>query len=263
MIEKYNIPIEYVKSVAKGYHKGFIFQGEPGIGKTHITKETLNNIGVSFIESRGVSSPLALYEFLYEYKDYNGVLLFDDINGLINNQNAFSLLISALWDGLVSWNTTDKMQVEKSFNFNSRIIIITNKLNGTSSDIIKSRCLTYELYLSRSEKLELMRQIAQKDGDLTESESLRIVNFIEANTDEETLFDLRTQYKITQLCLYDPLNWEDLAIPLLKRRHEVEAYLYALKDTKTTREAEQIFIQNTGLSRRTFYNIKQQMKGGF
>lgn len=188
VIDNYKLPIEYLKSIARGYNKAFIFLGSCGIGKSFITRQTLTKEGVEFVESRGVNSPLGFYQFLYENNHKDTILVLDDIAGLLENSNAYSILLGVLWEGIASWNSTSgKLKIPKQFIFNGRIIIIANKLKGelkeffemSNADIVKSRCLTFNLKMTQEEIIKMMYCIAkQKHNHLTEYERLNIVRVL-------------------------------------------------------------------------------------
>lgn len=260
IIDKYKIPTEYIKSVASGFNNAFIFLGSQGLGKSYLTRQILAKSKTDFVESRGVNSPLALYNFIYDYNDKNKVLVFDDVASLVNNDNAFCILLGVLWDRIVSWNsTTAKLKIPKQFLFNGRVIIICNKLDGEKAEIVKSRCLTYNLEMTREEKLEMMYLIAKQKADLSLDERNKIVDFIKKNTDKSSCFDLRTQNKIEQLYLYDKQNWKSLAKPLLVKNNEIEILLSCLNNFDTIRQAEKSFVELSGLSRATFYRLKKSL----
>jgi len=267
--DKYKIPIEYIKSVARGYNKAFIFLGGCGLGKSYITRQILAKENIKFIESRGVNSPLGFYQFLYENNRKDLVLVLDDVSGLIDNPNAYSILLGVLWEGLASWNsTTAKLKIPKQFVFNGRIIIIANRLKGelnefvkdNNAEVVKSRCLTYRIELSREEKIKMMYEIAKQDHkELTEEERVKIVDFIKKNTSQATEgFDLRTQFKIERLFLYDRENWKELAKPLLPSNRVIEVLEYCLANSNSIKDAQRQFSDETGLGRSTFYNLKVQ-----
>lgn len=258
--DKYKIPIEYIKSVANGYNKAFIFLGSAGIGKSFVTRQTLAKEGVKFVESRGVNSPLGFYQFLYENNQKDLTIVFDDVSGLVDNPNAFSILLGVLWEGLASWNSTsEKLKIPKQFIFKGRIIIIANKLSGSNTDIVKSRCLTYLLEMNREDILKMMFLIAkQPHPKLNEDERIKIVEFIKESSDNSTdNFDLRTQYKIEQLYLYDKKDWKELAKPLLLKNNVIEFLEFCLENNNSVKQAERQFCNEIGLSRRQFYNLKK------
>jgi len=261
-IKNYVIPREYIKSVIKGYNKSFIFIGGAGTGKTHLTRQTLTKEQANFIENKGVNSPLALYIFLYENNEKDLTLVFDDTAGLINNPNAYTILLNVLWEGFAEWNTTsEKLKVPKKFKFKGKIIFITNKLSGENTEILKSRCLVYHLRLRKKDLIRMMYIIAkQEHKELSKEERFKIVDFIKENTDNSTLnFDLRTQQKIENLYLYDKENWEKLSIPLLTKDDELELLMACIKTNNKMKEAQEEWSSETGGSRRKFFYLKKEI----
>lgn len=258
---KYKIPKEYITSVAKGFHKAMIFLGSAGIGKSFLTRQVLARLNVNFVESRGVNSPLGLYEFLYENRDEDKVIVFDDTCGLINSPFAYSILLGILWEGIATWNSTsDKLKVPKKFIFNGKIIIIANKLEGENSEVVKSRCLTYELKMNRDELIEMMYEIAKnKHEKLSLKERNDIVDFIKENTNKSMRFDLRTQQKIEQLYLYDKNNWKELSLPLLERDEDYSFLIECLDKHRSVKSAEIEWCRATGRHRATFYRMKKEL----
>ncbi len=261
MIKQHEIPSEYIKSVARGYNRSFIFIGSAGTGKTYLTRQILTEEKSDFIENRGVNSPMALYNFLYENNRKDLTLVFDDTAGLINNPNAYSLLLNVLWEGFAEWNTTsDKLKIPKKFKFVGKIIFITNKLNGENANILKSRCLVYNLKLSNNDLINMMYNIANQKHKISKEERIRIVDFIKKNTNESTTnLDLRTQQKIENLYLYDKEQWEKLSRPLFIKDDELEFLIACIKTNNTLKQAETEWTTQTGKSRRSFYNYKQQI----
>ncbi len=262
IIKEYEIPKDYIKSVARNFNKSFIFIGGAGLGKTYLTRQILMKEKSKFVENRGVNSPLALYNFLYENNKKDLIIVFDDTAGLINNPNAYSILLNVLWEGFAEWNTTsDKLKTPKKFKFNGKIIFITNKLNGENADILKSRCLVYNLKLKNKDLIKMMYIIAkQKHKKLSKDERFKIVDFIKENTDDSSLnFDLRTQQKIENLYLYDKDKWEKLSKPLLNKSDDLEFLMACVKSNNTMRGAEREWINYTGKSRRTFYAYKKEI----
>jgi hypothetical protein len=270
VIEKYKTPIEFIKSVVKGDNKAFIFLGSCGLGKSYLTRQILAKENAKFIESRGVCSPLGLYQFLYENNDENLTIVFDDVSGLLENPNANSLLLGILWGGTASWNSTSgKLKIPKQFIFNGKIVVIANKLKGdlsefidklNNSDIIKSRCLTYTIDLTKEELIEMMYNIAKlPHKKLTKEERFAIVDFIKDNS-SRTLkgLDLRTQVKAENLYLYDKGNWKALVLPLLPKCDILDILDREIKGNNSIKEACARFCEETGACRRTFYNLKKK-----
>jgi|TARA_R100000750_G_scaffold47_1_gene104 hypothetical protein len=253
---KYKTPSNFIKSVARGFNKSFIFLGNCGIGKTYLTKKILIEEGVDFRESSGVITPLALYKFLYENNREDLILVFDDVSSLINNLNSYGIFLGALYGGVVKWESTRENNLPSQFNFVGKIIIIANKI---TSHIIRSRCLTHEMNFKYEDKINMMEIISKQSHKvLSIEERTRIFNFIKDNTNKDNLnFDLRTQYKAEQFFLYDKENWKENILSLLKKS-EMELLIACINKFDTTKEAQEEWCKETGNSRRKFFYLKQQ-----
>lgn len=244
----FEIPIEYTKSVIKGYHNSFIFLGKQGQGKTTIVLKTLKKEKADYIYHSGISTPRALFEFLYHHRD-GKTIVFDDCAGLINNFYAFSILLSALWSStnkrIINWNSTKsaKVSIPSKYIFNSKIIVITNKMPLTDyADIVLSRCLTYEINLSYKEIIKMMYAIGDRE----------VVDEIKNHSSEATKnFDLRLLRKAEKFKEYDKNNWKELIKPML----EVDEYLELIVQGLSCNE----WIKKTHLSRRTYFRKKREI----
>lgn len=271
VIEKYKVPIEYIKSVARGFNRAFIFLGDCGLGKSYITQQILAQEGVKFDERSGVISPLAFYTYLSENSLEEKVLVLDDIAGLISNPASYSTLLSALWGGIVKWSSTSgKLKVPQQFNFKGRIIVIANKLKKeflsdidkiNNSDIVRSRCLTYKIELNWKERIEMMYNIAKiPHKSLTKEERFAIVDFIKDNSGRTTDgLDLRTQVKAENLYLYNKENWKELVKSQLPKHSVLECLEMCLNTSHSIKEAEVKFCEETGLSRPQFFRLKNKL----
>lgn len=253
--EIFKYPIEYVKSVARGYHNSFIYLGKQGQGKTTTTLKQLENEKVEYVYHSGISTPKALYEFLFENRK-NKVIVFDDCAGLINNYYALSIMLSALWSPTdirkVTWNSTrgGKINIPNKFIFNSRIIVVTNKIpNNDYAKVVMSRCLLYKQNLPYQDIIKLMYAIC-KDKE--------IVDYIKENSSEFTEnFDLRLLKKAEKFKEYDKNNWQDLLKPMLD---EIDKELKYLKEClnrhSSVDSAQKEWSEKFG-SRTTFFRRKK------
>lgn len=251
VLKKYDIPRHFIKSVKKGFHKSFIFLGRAGTGKTYLAEETLKGKKAKF--TGGTITPLSLYKFLYENNKKNMVLVFDDTAGLMKSTNAYALLLGVLANGKASWDsTTGKLKnIPLEFDFKGGIIFIANKLICENEEAIRSRSLVYEIEFTYEEMINMMYNIAEKEGGVD------IVDFIKENTDRSTInLNLRTQQHIKNLKRYNK-NWKEIAKGLLNKNEELSLLISCLKKYNMIYQAEREFCDKTGKSRRTFYRYKQ------
>jgi len=246
MEEEFKIPMEYTRAVAKGFFDNFILFGKQGQGKTTLVLKTLSEEGVKPIYHSGISTPKALYEFLYENRE-NKIIVFDDCAGLINNLYAVSILLSAMWstDGkrIITWNST-KNNMPNKFIFSSRIIIIANRLPKTDyADVVLSRCLIYNLNLNYRKIIEMMYLIGNKE----------VVDYIKENSSEATKnFDLRLLKKAEGFYEYNKEGWKEMINSMLEVDKDLQLIVSGL-DQKS-------WCERTGLCRATYFNYKKSLK---
>jgi hypothetical protein len=260
------VPKMYLKNIitsngSEGLYS-FIWKGEPGIGKSHMTMQTLEEMGMrnkkEYAVLSGYTTPLELYTFLYHNREK--IVVLDDIPNVFDNETSYHILLSALWTvtgGRMIYYLTSSpaLKVPSSFEFKGKIIFLTNRM-PIDSVSLRSRCLFYEMNLAFWQKLEIMEEIAKNKGIEDD-----VMNFIRNNTDETTKdFNIRTLVKINSLYLQNSEDWKRLALEQL----EVDEMLKLVKHICSTTEKplEQIrkFTEATGHSRRTFYRLKERLK---
>ena len=129
VLEDNRLPNVEIEIVEKGLMEDYLdmaVQGKAsvlihsraGLGKTYTTLKKLE--GKDYKYNSGFASPLALYKELYEHR--NKVIVLDDIEGMLKNQVAISILKAALGNGTVSYLTTSKKlgEAPQEFEFNRK-----------------------------------------------------------------------------------------------------------------------------------------------
>lgn len=102
MEEQYELLADRVALVASGksqYIKALLITGAPSSGKSYnvmqTIKKTLNmEAGTDYIVKKGVVTRPALYRILIE--QINGMVIFDDCDGVVDDKNAINMLKGAL-----------------------------------------------------------------------------------------------------------------------------------------------------------------------
>ena len=271
-VEKYyQILKEFVTMVAEGFSNSLIIIGNTALGKTWNTLKTLDECKINYVYHSGFTSPLALYKFLYEYKD-DFIIFFDDTVGILSSNAALSIMLPAIWSTTeirkVSWHSTSgKLEnLPKSFPITSRIIFCMNEIpDNEKIRTVVSRCLRYSLEFSYKVKLQIMYEIAKiKHSMLALEERLQIVDFIAENTDSSTQdLNLRTQKKIEDIYLYSKKhkrNWKELAFELIKEKSDaITVVRQLLESGREIEEQIKEFNRLTGRSKRTYFRIKEKL----
>ena len=217
----------YIKMVAKDFSKGLVLKGSGGFGKSFAVMTTLNELGLKINEDyvliNAYITPLSFYETLFNYRDK--IIVLDDSSGILNNEKSLTILKNALWSvsdvRTVSYlSTTDKLNVESSFEFTGRIIVCCNKLNekDLSVSALKTRCLFQTVEFSYKDKLEILAEISKIPyKELTDRERLEIIKFIKENSDETTSLNIRTLRHLQDIYSYCKKTNEDFSKIALKQ----------------------------------------------
>jgi hypothetical protein len=258
---------EVVKMIAKGSKTALILTGQAGIGKSFQVIRTLSEENCFDVNCyhTGYTTALNLYNFLYEHR--NDVIFFDDTQGLMNNPNALSILMGALWSSsgrrIIRWNSTSgKLKAPEKFDFNGRVIFAMNELPRTEEfKTLASRCFVYHLEFTHRQMMELMYEIAKTEHRaISKDNRIAIADFIKEETDETTIdLNLRTQAKIEELFLNSP-RWKELSKKMFFGKDRDLAIVKDLLNTGIPVN-EQIgrFALLTGKSRRTYFYLKKTL----
>ena len=237
--ERFNMLKEMTKAVKKGAVRAMIVSGPPGVGKSHGVEEvlerydTLEHLGGSkkYDIVKGAMSPIGLYVKLFNYKEKDQVLVFDDCDAIFEEPLALNILKAALDSKkkrTIHWNTDSfKLRnegVPDSFEFKGSAIFITNldfrdiksKKIKSHLEALESRCHYMDLTI-KSEKDKMLRinQVI-RDGMLNQYElddetKDDIIDFVDVNRTRMRELSLRTVLKVADLAVAFPDNWEAMA----------------------------------------------------
>jgi len=221
-IPEFDIPKKLLGVTLKtGEYHALILYGEGGLGKTIlVTNEVKKLVSVDNWDYRnGYSTPLALYEILYEAKDKK-LLLLDDIEGVFGNAIATTILKGALWESggkrIVQYNSkSDKaLDLPSAFEFKAKIVILCNRIpnqNDVSVSALISRTVPYELKLSYEQKLDILDSLISNRKDLTQKQQQDCKNLIRQETSQATKhFNFRLLRKVIAFVKEDKANAREL-----------------------------------------------------
>lgn len=230
---------EMTDAAAQGIVRGLIVCGPPGIGKSFGVEKVLQEINMfskvkdireKYTVIKGSISPPVMYKTLYNYRDQDNVVVFDDADGCLYDEDCLNLLKSALDSGhkrKLCWMKQSRMMKDEgipdSFNFSGSVIFLTNisfeKTRGKIADHLKamqSRChyLDLEIGTQRDQILRI-KQIVRA-GMLNEfyfenGEEQEIVNYIIDNVNDLRELSLRAVKKIADLRKAFPKTWMEYA----------------------------------------------------
>ena len=181
-----------VTMVATGVQPSAVVTGEGGLGKTYTVTKTLEQNGYkdisdladfqvgSIINTRkcftfvkGYSTAKGLYRTLFE--NNKSIIVFDDCDAVLKDPVALNLLKGALdsyGKRIISWNADFKDEdLPKSFNFEGRVIFISNMPQSKIDQAIRSRSMMIDLSMTLDQKIDRMEHIALSDEFMPEYDS--------------------------------------------------------------------------------------------
>jgi len=237
--ERFDMLKDMTKAVKKGDVRAMIVSGPPGVGKSHGVEEvldrynTLAQLGASkkYEVVKGAMSPIGLYVKLFNYKDKDNVIVFDDCDAVFEEPLALNILKAALDSKkkrTIHWNTDSfKLRnegVPDAFEFQGSAIFITNldfrdvksKKIRSHLEALESRCHYMDLTIkTEREKMLRIKQVIQ-DGmldayDLSDEVKEEIVEFVDINKNSLRELSLRTVLKVADLAKAFPDRWEAMA----------------------------------------------------
>jgi hypothetical protein len=244
--ERFDMLKDMTKAVKKGDVRAMIVSGPPGVGKSHGVEEVLDRYNTiatlggdrKYDVVKGAMSPIGLYVKLFNYKEKDNVLVFDDCDAIFEEPLALNILKAALDSKkkrTIHWNTDSfKLRnegVPDSFEFKGSAIFITNldfhdvksKKIRSHLEALESRCHYMDLTISTErEKMLRIKQVVQ-DGMLDEyklSDEVKeeIVDFCMMNKNRLRELSLRTVLKVADLAVAFPSKWEAMAENTVMKR---------------------------------------------
>ena len=196
-----------------------IISAPQGLGKTSTVLSKLSEMGFiedqNYLYQSGYMTALRLYDFLSRSRilEIPKILIFDDIDSLLSNKTSLALLKSALSEArgkrVVAYES--KGVVERSFEFNGKIILITNNLSGNRNlKPLLDRAIVYNF---ESDPQELMAYIEGNldkfSGDLSDDQKESVWDKVRRFVDSPD-FSLRSVGRAFAFYRNDPENWYDL-----------------------------------------------------
>lgn len=233
--------LEQLTQVTKnGGMKALIVTGAAGVGKSHgvetvlarsDTVSLLSDTPPTYEFVKGTISAIGLYQKLWQFKESNNILVFDDCDSVFYDDVCLNILKAALDSKKsrnISWNTESRVleaeKIPNTFEFKGSVIFITNiKFENVRSnklrahlEAIESRCHYMDLTIDTThEKILRIRQVVRNnmlDGYKLSSDTKEdIVNYVDDNKERLRELSLRTVTKIADLAVAFPSNWQRYA----------------------------------------------------
>ena len=227
-----------VTMVASGVQPSAVVTGEGGLGKTYTVTKTLEAHGYKDISDladfqvgavintrkcftfvKGYSTAKGLYRTLFE--NNKSIIVFDDCDAVLKDPVALNILKGALdsyGKRIISWNADMRDDdLPKSFNFEGRVIFISNMAQDKIDQAIRSRSMMIDLSMTTNQKIDRMEHISKLDEFLPEydasvkSDALALIRAIKDDCKE---ISLRTLIAVAKVRASNK-DWKDLATYML------------------------------------------------
>ena len=222
-----------VTMVAAGVQPSAVITGEGGLGKTYTVTKTLAQAGYqdisdlgefqvgevlsrkTFITVKGYSTAKGLYRTLFE--NNKAVIVFDDCDAVLKDPVALNLLKGALdsyGKRIISWNADMRDDdLPRSFNFEGRVIFISNMDQNNIDQAIRSRSMLIDLSMTADQKIDRMEFIAKCDSFMPEydakikNDSLALIRELK---DDAREISLRTLISVCKVRAANPTDYREM-----------------------------------------------------
>jgi len=161
------------KMVGRGIQPSLVVTGGAGMGKTHLVKQTLADMGLDestdFVHFKGRATPAGLFITLYENSDK--IIVLDDCDSVFKDDDAVNILKGALdsYDSRkISYITskplkdTDGVELPRHFEFTGRIIFISNIAQSKLDEAIRSRSFVADIDMTQDQMFTRIEQLMPK-----------------------------------------------------------------------------------------------------
>jgi hypothetical protein len=237
--ERFGFVEKLVNMVAAGVQPSAVITGEGGLGKTYTVTKTLEKNGYKDISDlagfqvgqvintskcftmvKGFSTAKGLYRTLFE--NQKSVIVFDDCDAVLKDPVALNLLKGALdsyGKRVISWNADMRDEdLPRSFEFQGRVIFISNMDQDRIDQAIRSRSMMIDLAMTLDQKIERMDSISKTAEFLPEydakvkADALALIREVK---DEAKEISLRTLISVCKIRASNPKDFKDLATYIL------------------------------------------------
>lgn len=232
--ERFGFVEKLVTMVATGVQASAIITGSGGLGKTHTVTKTLAANGYTdisdladfqvgsvvnmrrcFTTIKGYSTAKGLFRTLFE--NNKSVIVFDDCDAVLKDPVALNLLKGALdsyGKRIISWNADMRDDdLPRSFNFEGRVIFISNMSQDKIDQAIRSRSMLIDLEMTTEQKIDRMEFIAKQPEFMPEfdvkhkTDALKLIRELKDDAKE---ISLRTLISVTKIRASND-DWKALA----------------------------------------------------
>lgn len=244
-----------------------IVEGPAGWGKTTAVDEAMNMAKVKGVHLGSYSTPLNLFNFLYEHSDK--FVIIDDCAGLFTDQGSMAILKAATWgqnqNRIVKWGSTSNRAAIDEFIFKGKLIIICNSFPYTAdADAVRSRSFPYKIDITPTRAKTLLIEAAENKKwypDLRKAQS--VAKFLCRKLTDNSISQIsyRTLQMGYELAEHNESDWESLLSGLIVSEPEdpKKVLKKLARQGLRVKDQQKQFEEITGLKRRTFFKYRREI----
>jgi len=202
------------KMVGRGIQPSLVITGMAGVGKTHLVKETLKQMGLresyEFEHFKGKATAAGLFITLYQNSDK--IVVLDDCDSVFKDDDAVNILKAALdsYDTRkISYISTKPLKDEfgepipSHFEFTGKIIFISNIHQSKLDEAIRSRSFVADISMNTGQMFQRMEQLMQSMEPriplAAKQQALEIMQSLDAQYGRVDI-NLRSFIKAARIC---------------------------------------------------------------
>lgn len=238
-----------------------IISGRAGIGKSFKIIEWCSRKNLQAFKYNGHITPFQLFHIFYSHS--NSLVIFDDSNPILDNVSSVSLLLQAcetMNTRVVSWNTSKPVDIPERYSFDGKVIILTNRDFAEIDEALQSRAIKFCLEFDNFKTLEIINSLCQlPEKDLIIKLLKDNISKIEVNLRLYKLLENFLLFLKGNNRLNDFQKLGSIVIEMESNKNLRICY-ELLKNTADVKKLVQKFVEETGCSRKTFYNYRDKIE---
>lgn len=206
---------KYTKMVIKGIQSSLLITGGPGVGKSFVVGDEIKKAGLvkekDWVKIKGKTTAAGMYISLFVN---NGkLIIYDDCDSIFKDDNAMNMLKGALdsseEEREISWGSAKPIidpqtgnKIPNKFEFNGRVIFISNKAQKSIDTAIKSRAFVIEVALSPPDMIKyvegLLPNVAKEEPMSLKRSAMNTIKSVAASNKKVQL-NVRTLLKALKI----------------------------------------------------------------
>ncbi|MCZ6806041.1 MAG: hypothetical protein O7F08_03750 [Deltaproteobacteria bacterium] len=265
MVRRYSDLLRYLRKFASGELGLVLLLGRHGTGKTESAKNTLGigssgngSAGRRALYVEGHAQPFGMYQQLWEHRDQPIVL--DDLDKLYANTDCVRLLKPLCNDGRakeIAWitkTTINAIDLPSRFETRSNVLLIANYWRTLNPNVRALEDRAIILHFD-PDNAEVHRKVKEWFDDPV------VFEFIAGYLPVVPHVSMRHYDKGRRLRRAGFEDWRQIVLQMMlpDRLAAIVAGLQVNPRFETDKERVRRFIEDTGMSRPTYYRVKRRL----